>query len=93
MFAADEGTASNLQRLAKWAGRVSTKYKGTAQNISNVKSAIKDIRQSSRPVDMQATQEGEYIQSDGSTNSYMYIGAGLLIAVGLGYVIYKKVSN
>jgi hypothetical protein len=97
MFAADEATASNLQRFAKWAGRVTTKYKDTAKNLSNVKSAIKDIRQSSRPV----TAEDVYDEANtgyknevlGMPTNYVYIGAGLLIVAGLGYIAYNRFKN
>lgn len=98
MFAADESTVSNLQRLAAWAGRVSTKYKDTAKNLSNVKSAIRDIRQTSRPVTASdiTTQEASLGMKDeifGIPSSYVYAAAGLAIFGGIGYIIYNRVKK
>lgn len=97
MFA-DE-TSPTLDRLTSWAGRVATKYKAPAKNIQTVQSAIKDVRAAGRPVsatdasNIELANRGRKDEIFGINATYVYIGAGLLIAGGIGYIVWNRIKN
>ena len=99
MFAADESTVSNLEKLAKWAGKAKVKAKSAISSVKAAKSVIKDIREVRRPVSNAEAANAELVNSGevdeifGISSTYVYVGAGLLIAAGIGYIAYNRIKS
>lgn len=98
MFAADE--PSTLERFTKWAGRASTKGKNIISDVKAIRTAGKDIRSAIKgPTPEQIAADKAALAASykdeifGIPSTYVYVGAGLLIAAGIGYIVYNRTSG
>lgn len=98
-YGADEvAEPSTLERFTAFTKRLATKGTKAIEQAKTIKSAATDIRKAVKPVSAQdaanieLANRGMADEIFGMPSTYVYVGVGLLIAAGVGYIAYNRLK-